>query len=251
MQEHFVGTGITPQIATYSVGNRTLRYAATGADTLPAVIFVHGAPGGLDAFIDYLSDSTLVPLARLVSVDRPGYGFSGLGNWETSIQEQARLIAPLLQQGRGKPILVGHSLGGPIVARMAMDYPDQVGGIIMLAPAIDPQNEKIWLASYPTHWRLVRWAVPKPIRVTNAEKLSHVKELKKMLPLWQNLKVPVVHLHGPKDWIVPPANLDFAQRMVPPAVFTKVDLAGASHFIPWTHKDTVVAHIKALLPKKE
>ncbi len=41
-----------------------------------------------------------------------------------------------------KTILVGHSLGGPVIARTAMDYPDLVDGLILVGGSIDPEMEK-------------------------------------------------------------------------------------------------------------
>jgi pimeloyl-ACP methyl ester carboxylesterase len=63
---------------------------------------------------------------------------------EQSLRMQSACLAPLLRLGKSakKPILVGHSLGGPVAARLAMDYPDEVGGLILVAPSIDPELEK-------------------------------------------------------------------------------------------------------------
>src|SRR3546814_16092495 len=49
--------------------------------------------------------------------------------------------SPLLL-GNGAPaIVVGHSLGGPIAAKLAMDYPDRVRGLLLLAPSVAPALE--------------------------------------------------------------------------------------------------------------
>ncbi|NJM26321.1 MAG: alpha/beta hydrolase [Bacteroidia bacterium] len=101
----------------------------TDNDANAVVIFVHGSPGSLDAFIHFLTDSILLQRAVLVSVDRPGFGQSNFGVAEPSLHQQGELLMPLLNRYKkeNKSIfLVGHSLGGPLIARMAIDHPDLV-----------------------------------------------------------------------------------------------------------------------------
>ena len=163
-----------PNFGVYTTFKQEMFYAETGSDTNQMVLFVHGAPGSWDAFMKYLGDTALMRRAHLISVDRPGYGKSGLGQSVISIEEQSAMIAPILDANKsGKPaILVGHSYGGPVIARMAMDYPEKVGALILLAPAIDPEHEKLFLINYPANWKVFRWMVPAVWRVSNDEKLS-------------------------------------------------------------------------------
>ncbi|EAY30851.1 alpha/beta fold hydrolase [Microscilla marina] len=225
------------KIKRYKVGKRVIRYIATGADTLPMVIFVHGAPGGLEAFNAFLADSALKGKAHLVSVDRPGYGYSNYGKSVPSIQKQAELLKPLLDSNRsGYPaILVGHSYGGPIIAKMAVLYPKQVAALVLAAPAIDPAHEKIFWISYPADWLLIRLIVPRGFRVANDEKLSHVDELEQMYDDWYKLRLPVTYIHGKRDIVVPFANAAFAKRMIRNAPLEMIIDKKMNHFIPWTH----------------
>lgn len=242
-----------PVFVNYTALNHQMFYAATGSDTNQLVLFVHGAPGSWDAYMKYLGDTALMHRAQLVSVDRPGYGNSGLGEAVTSIEEQAAMIKPILDANKsGKPaILVGHSLGGPVIARMAMDYPQQVGALIMLAPAIDPDHEKIFSISYPANWKIFRWMVPAVWRVTNDEKLTHVEELKKMLPLWAGIKVPCTYMYGKKDGLVPPVNVAFAEKMLVNAPLKITAFPDENHFIPWTQQDSVTRVILSYLEQHD
>jgi pimeloyl-ACP methyl ester carboxylesterase len=61
----------------------------------PLVIFVHGSPGSLSAFIDFMTDSILLQSARLISVDRPGFGDANFGYAESSLARQAALLKPV------------------------------------------------------------------------------------------------------------------------------------------------------------
>lgn len=252
MTDYFKDKPQQPVFKTYTALDHEMFYAETGSDTNQQVLFVHGAPGSWDAYMKYLGDTTLMRHAQVVAVDRPGYGKSGFGKSVTSIEEQAAMIEPILNSNKsGKPaILVGHSLGGPIIARIAMDYPEKVGALIFLAPAIDPDHEKIYKISYPANWSIFRWMVPTVWKVTNDEKLSHVEELKKMLPLWANIKIPCTYLYGEKDMIVPPVNVEFARKMLVNAQLNVIDFPAENHFIPWTRQDTVTKVILQYLEKK-
>lgn len=247
--EYFMARSTEVKIQRYKVGEREIRYVETGADTLPMVLFVHGAPGGLDAFKEFLTDSLLAGKAHLISVDRPGYGYSDFGNAEPSIQQQATLLKPILEKNKsGKPaILVGHSYGGPIVSQMAMDSPSLIQALVLAAPAIDPSNEKIFWVSYPADWLLIRWLLPRPFRVANDEKLNHVKSLQAMKGGWNKLKLPITYIHGKKDMIVPFANTAFAKKMMTQAQLEVIVDDKMNHFVPWSHPQYIHKAIEKYL----
>ncbi|MCY7360238.1 MAG: alpha/beta hydrolase [Rudanella sp.] len=234
--------GFTPESQTV----RSVHYARTGgsrtgADTLPMVLFIHGSPGSWDAFIGFLADSTLYSRAQLVSVDRPGFGKSGLGKAERSLKAQVAALAPLLDLSRStqKPILVGHSLGGPVAARLAMDFPDRVGGLILVAPSIDPDLEKKeWYRPVGNAFP-VRYWLPVELRVSNQEILPLKDELQQMLPLWTTIRVPVSVILGEDDPLVSPANALFAKRMLINAPVTIQMIPNMNHFIPWSRPDLI------------
>ncbi|MGD1842949.1 MAG: alpha/beta fold hydrolase [Thermonemataceae bacterium] len=238
------------QVERYQVANRTVRYINIGADTLPTVLFIHGAPGSADAFFSYLKDTVLLEKARMISVDRPGYGYSDFGKAEVSVAQQAKLIAPLLDQfANGHPFLVvGHSYGGTIAARLAMDFPEKVDYLIMAAPAIDPDNEKKFWVNKPADWAIFKWAIPKAVRVSNDEKLAHVAETAKMLPDWQKVTMPVTYIHGEKDGIVPFANAAFAKEVLqhnPDTTFILKEKMG--HLFVFNEKEVLKEAILAYL----
>ncbi len=79
ISEYFATKAVKPTFGVVQVEKRFIHYAAIGADTLPTVLFIHGSPGSWDAFIGFFADSTLYTRARLISVDRPGFGKSGKG----------------------------------------------------------------------------------------------------------------------------------------------------------------------------
>jgi hypothetical protein len=68
-----------------------------------------------------------------------------------------------------------------------------------------------WFTPVIEHWSF-RWFIPRIFRSANTEKFHHRKELEKMLPLWKNIRVPVVYLQGIKDNIIDTANAGFARK---------------------------------------
>lgn len=251
IEKQFAGKEPKPVFKTYDADGQTMHYAGIGNDSLPLIIFVHGSPGGWDAYLDYFKDTALTNHAMLVSVDRIGYGGSEAGNGEKSLEKQGRAIAPLLSLSKSgkKPILVGHSLGGPIIARMAMDYPNAIGSLIMLAPSIDPGMEKYeW---YRPIFKLgvMRAIFPPSLQASNTELMPLKGELEKMMPLWQNIKIPCTIMHGKKDMLVPYGNVPFFEKMLVNAPKKEVvAFDKENHFIPWTQykavRDKILEHLE-------
>lgn len=210
-------------------------------DSLPLVILVHGSPGGWDAYSKYLADPEMQDKVRMVAIDRLGYGGTNKGKPETSLVQQSNILKPIISQKKHnqKVILVGHSYGGPVIARFAMDYPDLVDGLVFLAPSIDPSQEKVKWYQRVGGWKVIRWALPSWLDVCNREILPLKKELTDMLPLWKNIRCPVLFLHGKKDKLVPYANALFAEKQLAHVPFDLTSFPEENHFIVWTQFEVV------------
>lgn len=204
-----------------------------------AIFFVHGAPGASDNYYKYLHDSVLLSKANLYSIDRPGYGFSNFGKAETSIKKQTEVVAEILDSlPEQKVIVLGHSYGGPIAAYSSL-LSTKVKSVIMLAPAIDPENEKIFWIAYTAKWKLTKWMIPGAMGVAGDEKFSHEAELEKIKDIWKDIQVPVLHVHGTKDIVVPFANLDFSVRNFDAQYLDTIVLQKENHFLPWKRYELV------------
>ena len=238
-----------PTFHTYQVLGREVFAAEIGPKDAPPVLYIHGSPGSWDDAAALMTDPQLVDRAHIIAVDRPGFGKSGYGQLETSLARQAAMMAGVLQQSApGRPaIVVGHSLGGPVAARLAMDDPGAVAGLVLVAGSIDPALEKTTWYQKAARWPVVRAIVPKMLQLANDEIRPLKGELQQMMPLWSGIRMPVEVIQGDGDALVPPANADFAQRMLTSAPVHMMRIPKQGHLIPWERPDLIRDAIVRLL----
>lgn len=217
LKQIFAEKNINASIHYYNTHGRTMRYVSVGSDSLPTLLLLHGSPGSMSYYSGRYDDSTIQKTFKVYAVDRPGYGYSGFGDPEPSIQKQAEMIRPILDSlhKATHPILiVGGSYGASVACRLAMDHPELVDGLVLTGPALGPGRETyFWFTPIVEHWS-VRWFIPRLFKSANTEKVYHKKELEKMLPYWKNLRVPVAYLQGEKDDIVDTSNASFARQQM-------------------------------------
>jgi len=105
----------------------------------PPVVMIHGASSNLEIMRQPLGDR-LAEKRRVILIDRPGHGWSTRARLDDSTPAiQGRMIDEALEKlGVGRAILVVHSWSGALGARMALDYPQRVAGLVMLAPVAYP-----------------------------------------------------------------------------------------------------------------
>jgi pimeloyl-ACP methyl ester carboxylesterase len=136
-----VEAALPPRGRFMEIGGERLHYVDTGGDG-PAVVMIHGLGGNLLHF-DYALAGRLAGEFRLILVDRPGSGFSTRSaGADATLTAQAAAIAKLIGALRlTRPLVVGHSLGGAVSLALALDHPDCVGGLALLAPLTHRQEE--------------------------------------------------------------------------------------------------------------
>jgi pimeloyl-ACP methyl ester carboxylesterase len=98
------------------------------------VLLIHGASSDMGVF-----EPTVVPLLqsrfRVTAYDRPGMGFTAARppHAET-LGVQAKVAAGVIDRlGLNRPIVIGHSYGGSVALRLALDHPGKVGGLVLIA----------------------------------------------------------------------------------------------------------------------
>lgn len=209
------------------------------------LVYLHGSPSSLSAWNGYLKDSLLLNNANAFAIDRPGYGYSNFGDKIPSITIQSQLINSALKEKKLKNIIIiGASYGGPIAARLAL-LNNNIKGVIMVSPAIDPNHEKKIWASKLTQWWLTRWLIPTAYRVAGDEKTVHAQELKKIEADWSLVHTPVIHIHGNADKLVPYINTEYSKK-----VFNTIEIVtipDAGHEISWSMPEQVKPSIFKLI----
>lgn len=106
------------------------------------VLLIHGASANAREFSWSLAPR-LESDHYVLMPDRPGHGWSQRFPQAASLGVQAGQMAGVLEQlapGR-KAVIVGHSFGGAVALRLALDRPDLVSGLVLLAPATHAWEE--------------------------------------------------------------------------------------------------------------
>ena len=100
------------------------------------VVLIHGNPGSGQDWTRLFG-----PLAahhKTIAFDRPGHGRSERPKQiDATVEVQARLLHDALKQLHvERPIVVGHSWGGALALVYAINYPKDVSGVVLVAPAV-------------------------------------------------------------------------------------------------------------------
>ena len=228
----------------------TLSVLRAGDAKAARLILVHGTPGSATAWADYLLNPP--PGFEVLALDRPGFGRSDPEGAVTSLAEQAAAVLALMPDDGRPVVLLGHSLGGPIVARVAAEHPTRVTALVLLAASLDPALEDIHPVQHVVTWAPLRAVfaalLPRTLRNANSELLALKPELEALALLLPRITAKVVIVHGTKDDLVPVANVPFMQAHLSGARCVKtVLLQGQNHFLPWNSEAVVRAAIRTAL----
>lgn len=112
-----------------------------GADApLGVMLLIHGASGNERDMRLPLAAPLAAAGYRVISVDRPGQGYSERGDGDVaSPAVQARLIRGVVESlGVRRAVVVGHSLAGATATNLALDHPDFTAGLALLSPVTHP-----------------------------------------------------------------------------------------------------------------
>ena len=244
--------GLNAEIGYLEGTSRKMRYVQIGQDTSkPLLVFIHGAPSSSAWWLRLMRDSSLRSETNMLAIDRPGYGGSGLGMPMTSVREQAENVAAVIEARRapGQYIVVhGSSYGGTVSARLAMDYPDLVDGLLLQSASMMPKEEYTYWITHPTsHWSL-SWLLPSGINTANHEKLAHQSELEDMATEWKNIDAHTVILHGTDDWLIYPRNAYYAcDRLINAPTLTHHMVADKQHDLLYTAPKLLKGYLHELL----
>lgn len=122
----------------------TLAFKAWGERGLPGVLLLHGGTahkGWWDAIGPFVAEAGY----RVVAPDLAGMGESG---WR-EVYTMADHGADMIEAGRaagafeaGKPVMIGHSFGGFVTLKAAIDSGEQLRGAVLLDSPIRPRPKQ-------------------------------------------------------------------------------------------------------------
>ncbi|MGJ9416563.1 alpha/beta fold hydrolase [Massilia sp. CMS3.1] len=143
----------------------------------PAILLLHGL-AGQTAHFDYGVFDDLARNHRVVAVDRPGSGYSQRDPGSAAdLSTQAAALAALIDQlALGRPTVAGHSLGGAIALTLALEHPEKVGALALIAPlthvqTASPEVFKALAIASPALRKLFAWTLATPGAIAGGKKV--------------------------------------------------------------------------------
>lgn len=148
----FIGTRLIerahpPRGRFVDVGGLRQHVVELGADAGLPIVLVHGAGCNLEDMRLALGER-LAARHRVILVDRAGLGWSQRkGRRGRSPAYQAAILRDVLDRlGIERAVVVGHSWGGTLATTFALDHPQRVAGLVLLAPPLYPfPRSMTWL----------------------------------------------------------------------------------------------------------
>lgn len=171
---HQVEKNMPPRGKFIDIDGVRLHYIDKGSG--PVLLLIHGLAGQVLNFTHSLL-GRLTHDFRVIILDRPGSGYSLRPDESLApLTAQARIISRFCQAlGLERPVIVGHSLGGAIALVLALNHPEQVGALALIAPVthqpagVPPPFDGLAIGS-PLLRRLIAWTVATPLAIANRER---------------------------------------------------------------------------------
>jgi len=115
-----------------------IHYHSYGPESGDAVVFVHGSGPGASGYSNFKNNIDAFTAAgkRVIIPDLPGFGYSSKPTDRDYTTEffSAQLVGLLNSISVPRFTLVGNSLGGAVSIRIALDHPERVSKLILMAP---------------------------------------------------------------------------------------------------------------------
>ena len=229
-------------------GNKAYFYDIGNHKSKNALILIHG----WTCSADFWKDSFFAfPKYRVIAIDLPGHGQSDKPKLDYTMQYFARSIEAVMKEAKvEKAVLVGHSMGTPVIRQFYRTYPEQTLGLVIVDGPLKPfgpkaQMEKFFEAMFANYQEQgpkfidgllgpVRADIRPSIRavmVTTPDYVS-ISAMKAMLDdaIWTDdkINVPVLAIMA-KNPMYPP-NIEDGYRAVAPKLEFHM-WAGVSHFL--------------------
>ena len=226
-----------------------VRRSAEVAGALP-IVHVHGFA---------ISGTYLMPTARLLArralnvvPDLPGYGKSENWSYTLGIPALANALLEILDELElEKVVLVGNSMGCPVILDVAHTAPDRVDRMVLVSPAGGAQNQPLYRAAgqlavdaVRENPGMARVAVPDYLRFGVVNAFTLFGEMTRYPSLERLIRspVPALAVLGSRDPLMPtPQRVREVSRSVRPDT-TVALIEGAAHSVNFSHPGEL-AHV--------
>jgi pimeloyl-ACP methyl ester carboxylesterase len=124
-----------------TVNEARLHFVIKGAGR--PIVLIHGNPGSCQDWARLYTP--ISSRYQVIAFDRPGHGHSDRPNHrDVTIDIQAQMLHKALRELQiERPILVGHSWGGALALSYALEFPNDVSGLVLLAPAVYESDDGV------------------------------------------------------------------------------------------------------------
>jgi pimeloyl-ACP methyl ester carboxylesterase len=123
------------------VNEARLHFVIKGAGR--PVVLIHGNPGSCQDWARLYTP--ISSRYQAIAFDRPGHGHSDRPNHrDITVEVQAHMLHTALRELQiERPILVGHSWGGALALAYVLEFPNDVSGLVLLAPAVYESDDGV------------------------------------------------------------------------------------------------------------
>lgn len=236
-----------------------------GANTNLPVVLLHGA-GGMH--LSWPTEIRRMPGFRLYALDLPGHGKSNDTGGLQSITAYAQRVHEWMESvGLSQAAIVGHSMGGAIALEMALQYPDEVLalGLIASGARLRVHPDLFAAAASPTTFykaieMIVQWSFAEQTSVRLVEQVSQrFDEIRPSVlngdlaacdrfdvsESLRNIACPTLVLCGTEDRMTPLRFSQFLAGQIPLAQL--ITLQGAGHMVMLEQPQATAAALSAFL----
>lgn len=144
----------------------------------PPLVLIHGASVNLRDMKLALGDE-FAASRRVIIIDRPGRGYSTRPEDGWRLDRQAALIhGAVAALNIERPLVVGQSFGGAVALRYALDFPDDLSGLVLLASVSHEWPGDVAWYNKASGWPVIGFALRRlviPVYAPMAAKSGVVK----------------------------------------------------------------------------